>query len=126
MKKRSVLSVLLILILVVAYPAGAQEGEIETLSFPAMTLTDCQWNENGDLIGETAHTLDGEPAVNSRGFCRAEYGRDGYGNLISEAYYGLSGELVAADGGYARADYTYYTDNNGNSHIVTEIGRAHV
>ena len=88
------------------------------LSFPDVTQTDCAW-DNGNLISETVHDLNGLPAVNSRGFYRAEYSWDERGNLLSEVYYGLNGEKAVADQGYAYAVYTYFTDRNENSHILT-------
>ena len=90
------------------------------LSFPDVTQTDCAW-DNGNLISETVHDLNGLPAVNSRGFYRAEYSWDERGNLLSEVYYGLNGEKAVADQGYAYAVYTYFTDRNENSHILTVV-----
>ena len=58
-KKHTVLSLFLILLLVAAVPAAAEGTDGAALSFPALTQTDCVWDENGDLIEETAHTLAG-------------------------------------------------------------------
>ena len=57
----------------------------ETLPFPVLTETDCEWDGNGNLVRETAHTPDGAPALNSRGFYQAEYTWDEHSNLLTEA-----------------------------------------
>ena len=82
----------------------------EGLNMPVLTVTDCEWDEKGNLVSETAHTLDGQPAVNARGFHRAEYTWDAYNNPLTEAFYGLNGEAVTADGGYARTEFTWMRD----------------
>ena len=107
-----------VLLLSMCFFTGASAEEF--LSFPEITETDCVWDENGNLINETAHDLNGAPAINRRGFFRAVYTWDSHGNMLSESYYGLNGEPVTTDKGYARAQYTYFTDVNNKSHILTE------
>ena len=75
----------------------------DLLSFPDLTETDCEWNLTGNLICETAHDLDGTPALNSRGFSRADYTYDEHSNLTIEAYYDTNGKPIVIDTGYARA-----------------------
>ena len=99
---------------------GEDAAVLDSLKLPALTETDCVWDENDLVISETARDLDGNPAVNARGFYRAQYTRDELGNLLTEEYYGLSGEPVDTELGYARAEYTWYTDEEGNSYPVTE------
>ena len=99
---------------------AADNTEARALAFPQITETDCTWDDNGNLILETAHDLSGQPALNARGFYRAEYTWDDDNNLLSEAYYGLNGEPVVSDRGYARAEYTYHLDEEGHPHISTE------
>ena len=112
--------VILLLLLFAALPLSAGAADSKPLSLPQFTETDCVWNDAGDVISETAHDLNGRPAVNSRGFHRAEYTWDSDGNLLSEAYFGLNGEPVAAEGGYARTEFTYVTDLEGKQHVLTE------
>ena len=90
------------------------------LLFPTITETECKWDGNGNLISETAHDLTGTPAINSRGFYKAEYTWDENNNLISETYYDLDGKQTETDKGYAHAEYTYHVDHEGESHILTE------
>ena len=92
----------------------------EPLSFPTITETDCEWDENGNLIRETAHDLNGTPAMNSRGFYRAVYNWDGNNNLLTEAYFDTEGNPAVIDRGYARAKYTYYKTRNKTYTILTE------
>ena len=68
-----------------AAQAPVEAAETAMFVLPAFTQTDCEWDGQGNLIRETAHTLDGAPAVNSRGFARAEYTWDAQGNLLTEA-----------------------------------------
>ena len=100
--------------------AAANAEETSALNLPALTVTDCEWDENGNLIAEVAHTPDGTPAVNARGFHRAEYTWDESNNPLSEAYYGLNGELVTADGGYASVEFVWTKDSNGGNQLVSE------
>ena len=97
-----------------------QADDDHGLSVPEFTETDCVWDENGRLISETARSLDGSPALNSRGFAQARYTWDERGNLLKEAFFGLNGEPVIADGGYAWAEYTYGQQSNGKSYVLTE------
>ena len=90
------------------------------LTLPALTETDCVWDEKGNLVSETAHDLNGQPALNTRGFYRAEYTWDDRGNQLTAAYYGLNGEPVTADRGYARMERTWFRDSSGTSHLLTE------
>ncbi|MCR4883163.1 MAG: hypothetical protein K6A68_06315, partial [Clostridiales bacterium] len=90
-----------------------------SLQIPVFTETDCEWDDQGRLIRETARTLEGEPALNARGFCVAEYTWEG-DNPLTEAYYGLDGELVTIDRGYARAVFTYEKNSSGRLHILAE------
>ncbi len=116
--RRLILMIILLAVVCVSTTIAEDAG---TISFPELTQTDCVWDENGCLISETAHDLDGNPAVNSRGFHRAEYTWDEHGNKLSEAFFGLNGELVSnTDVGYARVEYTYILDANEEYHIVTE------
>ena len=109
---------LLILLFLLSASAGAA-GE-QSIPLPVMTETDCEWDEAGNLVRETAHTLDGQPALNSRGFYRAEYMWDVHSNLLSEVYYGLDGNFIDTDTGYAWARYTYYKDRSGRYQVLTE------
>ena len=92
----------------------------ERLSFPEITETICDWDGEGNLISETAHDINGNPAINSRGFHKAVYTWDSYGNLLTETYFGLNGGMTVTDKGYARVEYTYLVDQNGDSHIISE------
>ena len=92
----------------------------EPLSFPTITETDCEWDENGNLIRETAHDLNGAPAMNSRGFYRAVYNWYENNNLLTEAYFDTEGNPAVIDRGYARAEYTYYETRNKTYHVLTE------
>ncbi|MBR0160179.1 MAG: hypothetical protein IJQ02_02640, partial [Oscillospiraceae bacterium] len=98
---------------------AAVEAEKVDLLLPAITETDCEWNERGNLIRETTHDENGKPALNARGFQTAEYTWDERGNLLTEAFYGLKGELVDTDRGYARSETTWYTDEKGGDHVLT-------
>ena len=98
---------LLLLMTVVLLPVWAQAEEGTGITLPVFTETDCEWDDHGNLISETAHDLNGQPALNSRGFYRAEYTWDAHDNMLTEAYFGLNGEPVNGDAGYARAEYTY-------------------
>ena len=53
------LPLLLILLFLLSASAGAA-GE-QSIPLPVMTETDCEWDEAGNLVRETAHTLDGKP-----------------------------------------------------------------
>ncbi|MBR6849533.1 MAG: hypothetical protein IKM88_04775, partial [Lachnospiraceae bacterium] len=119
MKMQRWAGILLILMIAAVICFSAAEGK-GTLDLPAVTETDCAWNDQGNLVRETTHDLNGDPALNNRGFHYAEYKWDQHSNLIMEAYYGLSGEPVVIDKGYARAEYTYFTDRNKESHVLTE------
>ena len=91
------------------------------LQLPELTQTFCEWDQAGNVIRETACDLEGNPAMNARGFHRAEYTRNETGDILTEEYYGLNGEPVdTIDTGYARAEYTYYTDDKGSTRIMTE------
>ena len=111
-----VFSLILLIMLFACTGASAGEG----LSFPNVTETDCVWDDQSNLVSETSHDPDGNPALNNRGFYRAEYRWDDHNNLLSEAYYGLNGEPVTIDKGYSSAEYTYWIDRNEISHILTE------
>ena len=128
-KAQKGLALLLILLLTAALPLFAiseaamqaeAAAEVTLLSMPNFTETDCEWDEKGNLIRETAHTVDGQPALNSRGFYQAEYTWDEHDNLIAEAYYDLDGALVTMDAGYAAAEYVYDVDGQGNSRLLEE------
>ena len=121
------LLMLLLLALCLTVPSTAENaagnGEaaaLSALALPVFTETACEWDEAGNLISETATDLSGAPALNDRGFHRAEYTWDGDNNLLSEAYFGLNGEPVVIDQGYARAEYTWGQNSRGESHILTE------
>ncbi|MDO4418409.1 MAG: hypothetical protein Q4C02_09065, partial [Eubacteriales bacterium] len=90
------------------------------LPIPALTQTECTWDENGKVTGEVSRDLDGRPAMNARGFHEARYSYDSHGNLTLEEYFDTSGNVVATVDGYARAEYTYRTDGGGNSYVLTE------
>ena len=116
-----VIPVLLILTMLLVTVSGASAVVTpQSLRMPAYSLTDCEWNENGQLISETAHDVEGNPAVNSRGFHKAEYTWDAKGNPLTETYTGLNGEPVIADGGYAKAVFTYENNSKGVPHIIAE------
>ena len=110
---------LVILILAISVSAAGAQSD-QALAIPEFTETDCVWDEQGNLVSETAHGPNGEPALNSRGFARASYTWDEYSNLLTEAYFGLNGEPVTANGGYARAEYTYVRQADGRSYVLTE------
>ena len=117
--RKSLLIIFIVIILASAIPTvNAQSNQ--ALSIPVFTETDCVWDEQGNLISETAHGPNGEPALNSRGFAQARYTWDAYGNLLTEAFFGLNGEPVVADGGYARSEYTYRRQKDGTSYVLTE------
>ena len=103
---------------------AAQEASVNTasdLQLPELTETFCEWDQAGNVIRETACDLEGNPAMNARGFHRAEYTRNEYGDILTEEYYGLNGEPVdTIDTGYARAEYTYFTDSQERTCIMTE------
>ena len=111
---------LLVLLLAVCVIAGAGAEDIRALDLPVFTETDCVWDDAGNLISETAHDQSGAPALNSRGFYRAEYTYDKENNLLTEAYFGLEDEPVNADGGYAKAEFAYEKDPKGKTHLVSE------
>ena len=116
-----VIPVLLILTLLLSTVSGASAAVTpQSLRIPAYSLTDCEWNEAGLLISETAHDAEGNPTVNSRGFYKAEYTWDAKGNPLTETYTGLNGEPVNADGGYAKSVFTYENNSQGVPHIVAE------
>ncbi|MBQ1310582.1 MAG: hypothetical protein IIY55_01945, partial [Blautia sp.] len=122
------LAIIILLTLSLGTPALAQSLAMEShnvreefsLDLPILTQTDCEWDEEGNLIRETAHDLQGRPALNARGFYTAEYTWDSFGNRLTENYYDLQNAPVEADTGYASAVYTYWTDDKENSHILTE------
>ena len=118
MKKTQQLKLLILAILAACIFAGTA-GAADSLDLPVLTETKCEWDGDGRLIRETAYDLNGAPAVNTRGFHRAEYSWDPDGNLLSESYTGLNGEAVNADGGYARAEFTY-GKTSGGAHLLTE------
>ena len=64
------------------------------LQLPELTQTFCEWDQAGNVIRETACDLEGNPAMNARGFHRAEYTRNETGDILTEEYYGLNGEPV--------------------------------
>ena len=103
------------LILCASVCAHAAEKR-DPLAIPVFTETDCEWKD-GLLISETAHDPDGNPAVNSRGFHRAEYSYDDRGNLLSEEYFGLAGEPVNCAEGYAWRVLSYEGEDR---HLLTE------
>ena len=111
---------LLVMALLSAMLPTTASGTLNELTLPEFTETDNVWDSDGNLISETTHDLNGAPAMNSRGFCRAEYTWDKNGCLLSENYYGTRGQPVDTEKGYAAAVYTYMTDSNGNAHPVTE------
>ena len=98
----------------------ADQAAAAALHLPTMTETDCEWDEAGNLISETSHTADGQPALNAKGYYRAEYTWDEKNNPLTAAYFGLGGEPVAADTGYARVEYTWAEDSNGQSLLLSE------
>ena len=106
----------------VSYISAGASAESD-LSYPVITETDCVWDQNGNLISETAHTLNGAPAMNSRGFHEAIYQWDEHGNLLLEKYTDLDGNPVDIDKGYAWAEYTYHileVKGKPESYILTE------
>ena len=109
----------ILLLAVVCITAATADGA--GVSFPDLTQTDCVWDGKGCLISETVHDLNGNPALNSRGFHQAEYTWDENGNKLSEAYFGLNGEsAVNTDLGYARSEFTYLPIGEEEYRIVTE------
>ena len=96
----------------------------DQLAMPELTETVCAWDEAGHLVSETVVDLNGQPALNARGFASSAYNWDEKGNLLSEAYYDLSGNLVDTVLGYAWVEYTYFTDTAGASHLLTEYRYA--
>ncbi len=119
-KKTGKILLLLSVLLSVLFTLPAAGQSTSLPGMPQMTETDCVWDEKGCLLSETAHDLQGRPALNARGFYLAEYKWDAQANLLEESYYGLSGEPVTADQGYARAVFTYGTDKNGDPVCLTE------
>ena len=114
-KSAGIILTILIAICII-FGATAEEAK-NPLDLPAYTLTECEWDEAGKLVSETAHDTEGNPAVNNRGFYRAEYTYGESGQLASEAYFGLNGEaVVATDVGYAKVEYAY--DELG--HLIAE------
>ena len=93
-----------------------EAAAISELGMPVFTETSCEWDENGSLIRETAADLNGNPAVNTRGFHRADYRYDQSGRLLSEHYYGLNGEPVDVKAGYAWVEFSY----DARGHLLTE------
>ena len=110
-----ILMTILLLSVMLPQAASAETQQGSGLAMPQLTETDCAWDRDGNLVLEEAHDLNGEPALNSRGFHKAEYTWDEQGNLLTEVYTGLNGEPVNADTGYARAEFTYE-----NGHLVAE------
>ena len=108
---KRIILVFLTLLLMLSVLTNASAATPQSLRLPTYTQTDCEWDDNGKLISETAHDLSGAPALNSRGFYRAEYTWDEKGHPLTESYTGLNGEPVNADSGYARAEYTYENNN---------------
>ena len=101
--------------------ATAVSGDsTDNLGLPVLTETECVWDENGNLISETAHDTDGNPSLNARGFYQAKYTYDSLGNRLTEEYYDTKNKLIDTNTGYARAEYTYRTDENNKSYILTE------
>ena len=119
---RRIIPVVLVLLLAASVISGASAATTtpQSLRMPKYTQTDCVWDGNGNIISETAHTISGEPAVNNRGFYKAEYTWDKNGNPLTESYTGLNGEPVVADGGYAKAVFTYENNSKGVPHLVAE------
>ena len=78
--RKLVSSMILLLSLVISICSVAEISAVEALSFPDITETNCVWDRDGNLIRETTKDLDGKPALNARGFYRAEYTWDGSGN----------------------------------------------
>ena len=116
-----VIPVLLILTLLLSTVSGASAAVTpQSLRMSAYSLTDCEWNAAGLLISETARDMEGNPAVNSRGFHKAEYTWDAKGNPLTETYTGLNGEPVIADGGFSKAVFSYENNSKGTPHIVAE------
>ena len=116
-----VIPVFLILTLLLSIFSGASAAVTpQSLRMPAYNLTECEWNEAGMLVSETVHDMEGNPAINNRGFHKAIYTWDTMGNPLTETYTGINGELVVADGGYAKVVYAYENNSKGVPHIVTE------
>ena len=71
LRKTKLLLILLLLTVLTVSAAGAETNQ--ALSIPTFTESDCVWDEAGNLISETVRDLSGAPAMNRRGFYRAEY-----------------------------------------------------
>ena len=71
MKNQKLLGLLLLLMLLIMSLAAVGEGQ--TIDLPVFTESRCVWDETGNLISETAYDVNGEPALNSRGFYRAAF-----------------------------------------------------
>ena len=120
---KRMLSGLLALLLTFCLSAGVlaestEKAAAAALPLPVYTETECEWDQDGNLIAETAYDLDGAPAVNSRGFHKAEYAYTEQGNLLTETYTGLDGEPVNAEGGYAVAVFTYGKNASGKTSVM--------
>ena len=111
---------LALLLVILAASAGALAQQDDALALPTFTQAVLEWDNDGNLIGETVLDLEGQPALNARGYYRAQYEWDDRGNLLREAYFGLNDEAVDIDAGYAWAEYVYYTDTKGATHIESE------
>ncbi|MBR3019602.1 MAG: hypothetical protein IKH57_21405, partial [Clostridia bacterium] len=112
-------AVLILQVFPFSFSAGAEEAD--TLALPQLVETICEWDDLGRLVTETAYDLEGRPALNARGFHRAEYVWGDKTNLLTETYRGLDGKLTDnTDLGYARAEYSYHRDNRGYYHVLTE------
>ncbi|MBQ4226999.1 MAG: hypothetical protein II697_02240, partial [Clostridia bacterium] len=111
---------LALLLVILAASVGALAQQDDALALPTFTQAALEWDNDGNLIGETVHDLEGQPALNARGYYRAQYEWDDRGNLLKEAYFGLNDEAVDIDAGYAWAEYLYYTDPTGAMHIACE------
>ncbi|MBQ6398752.1 MAG: hypothetical protein IJI21_01385, partial [Clostridia bacterium] len=109
---------MLLLALTLLLPAGSvAEAAGDPLALPVFTQTECEWDDAGRLISETAYDAEGNPAVNRRGFHRAEYAYDEAGNLLSEAFFGLQDEPVVSTAGYASRVLAY---EGSDRHLVSE------
>ena len=119
-KLRRIIPVILALLISFSVFTSASAATPQSLRLPAYTQTECEWDESGRLISETAHDVNGEPAINSRGFYKAEYTWDENNNPLTETFTGLNGEPVNADSGYAKAVFAYENNSKGIPHLVSE------
>ena len=119
-KIKRIIPILLTLLLAVSAFTSASAVTPQSLRIPTYTITDCEWDENGRIISETAHDTNGNPALNSRGFYKAEYTWDELGNPLTETYTGLNGELVTTDTGYAKVVFTYENNSRKIPHLIAE------